>query len=42
MVDYLRPVRERYQELRDDEEGLERTLASGAEKATRDRGSDAG
>jgi tryptophanyl-tRNA synthetase len=34
VIDYLTPVRERYQELRDDEEGLERTLASGAEKAS--------
>jgi tryptophanyl-tRNA synthetase len=30
---YLAPVRERYQELRADEQGLERTLAIGAEKA---------
>jgi tryptophanyl-tRNA synthetase len=30
---YLAPVRERYQQLRDDEPGLERTLAAGAEKA---------
>ena len=28
-----RPVRERYRELRPDEEGLERTLAAGAERA---------
>jgi tryptophanyl-tRNA synthetase len=34
VIDYLTPVRERYQELRDDEEGLERTLAGGAEKAS--------
>jgi tryptophanyl-tRNA synthetase len=34
VVDYLTPVRERYQELRDGEAGLERTLASGAEKAS--------
>jgi tryptophanyl-tRNA synthetase len=33
VVDYLRPVRERYQELRADEAGLEATLAAGAEKA---------
>jgi tryptophanyl-tRNA synthetase len=33
VVEYLRPVRERYRELRDDEPELERTLASGAEKA---------
>ena len=33
VVDYLAPVRERYDELRADEEGLERTLAAGAEKA---------
>jgi len=33
VIDYLTPVRERYQELRDDEQRLERTLASGAEKA---------
>ena len=33
MIDYLAPVRERYQELRDDDEGLERTLALGADKA---------
>jgi tryptophanyl-tRNA synthetase len=30
---YLAPVRERYQELRADEQGLEQTLAIGAEKA---------
>ena len=30
---YLAPVRERYGELRADEQGLERTLADGAEKA---------
>jgi tryptophanyl-tRNA synthetase len=30
---YLQPVRERYQELREDESGLERTLAAGAERA---------
>jgi tryptophanyl-tRNA synthetase len=33
VVGYLSPVRERYQELRTDEQGLERTLARGAEKA---------
>jgi tryptophanyl-tRNA synthetase len=33
VIDYLTPVRERYRELRDDEAGLERTLADGAEKA---------
>jgi len=33
VVAYLAPVRERYQELRADEQGLERTLARGAEKA---------
>jgi tryptophanyl-tRNA synthetase len=33
VVAYLTPVRERYQELRADEQGLERTLARGAEKA---------
>jgi tryptophanyl-tRNA synthetase len=33
LVDLLAPVRERYQELRPDEEGLERTLAEGAERA---------
>jgi len=33
VVDYLTPVRERYQELRGDEAGLESTLAEGAEKA---------
>ncbi len=33
VVDYLAPVRERYQELRADEPALERTLAEGAEKA---------
>ncbi len=33
VVDYLRPVRERYQELRADEPGLEATLTAGAEKA---------
>jgi tryptophanyl-tRNA synthetase len=29
----LSPVRERYRELRADEQGLERTLAMGAERA---------
>ncbi|MGB0096914.1 MAG: tryptophan--tRNA ligase, partial [Solirubrobacteraceae bacterium] len=33
VVAYLAPVRERYQELRDDEPQLERTLAMGAQKA---------
>jgi tryptophanyl-tRNA synthetase len=33
VVEYLAPVRERYQELRDDEAELERILAAGAEKA---------
>ena len=33
VIEYLTPVRERYQDLRDDESGLERTLALGAEKA---------
>ncbi len=33
VVDYLRPVRERYQELRADERMLEQTLAQGAAKA---------
>jgi tryptophanyl-tRNA synthetase len=33
VVEYLRPVRERYQELRADEPGLERILEQGAEKA---------
>ena len=33
MIDYLAPVRERYEELRADEAGLERILAEGAEKA---------
>ena len=33
MVDYLAPVRERYQELRSDEAELERILETGAEKA---------
>jgi tryptophanyl-tRNA synthetase len=33
LVDLLAPVRERYRELRADEEGLERTLAEGAERA---------
>ena len=33
VVEYLAPVRERYQELRADEAALERTLAEGAEKA---------
>jgi tryptophanyl-tRNA synthetase len=33
LVELLSPVRERYRELRADEEGLERTLAMGAERA---------
>jgi tryptophanyl-tRNA synthetase len=33
VVEYLAPVRERYQELRGDEQALERILAEGAEKA---------
>jgi tryptophanyl-tRNA synthetase len=33
VVEYLAPVRERYEELRDDEAGLEETLGTGAEKA---------
>jgi tryptophanyl-tRNA synthetase len=33
VVEYLRPVRERYQELRSDEEELERILTVGAGKA---------
>ena len=33
VVDWLTPVRERYEQLRGDEAGLERTLAAGAEKA---------
>ena len=33
VVDYLRPVRERYEELRPDEAVLEAALAGGAERA---------
>jgi tryptophanyl-tRNA synthetase len=33
IVELLAPVRERYRELRPDEEGLERTLAEGADRA---------
>jgi tryptophanyl-tRNA synthetase len=33
VVEYLRPVRERYEELRPDEAGLQATLAEGAEQA---------
>jgi tryptophanyl-tRNA synthetase len=33
LVELLAPVRERYRELRSDEEGLERALAQGAERA---------
>jgi tryptophanyl-tRNA synthetase len=34
VVDYLAPVRERYEELRGDEAALERTLQAGAERAS--------
>jgi tryptophanyl-tRNA synthetase len=33
VVDYLRPIRERYEELRPDEAGLQATLAEGADRA---------
>ena len=33
VVDYLAPVRERYEELRGDEAALEASLAAGADKA---------
>jgi len=33
VADFLRPVRERYEELRPDEAGLQQTLAEGAERA---------
>ena len=33
VIDYLGPIRERYQDLRDDEAELERTIAAGADKA---------
>jgi tryptophanyl-tRNA synthetase len=33
VIDYLRPIRERYEELRPDEAGLEATLAEGADRA---------
>jgi tryptophanyl-tRNA synthetase len=33
VIEYLAPVRERYDALRADEDGLERTLAAGAERA---------
>ncbi len=33
VIDYLAPVRERYQQIRSDEQGLEESLAAGAEKA---------
>jgi tryptophanyl-tRNA synthetase len=33
VVDYLAPVRERYEAIRGDDDGLEATLAAGAEKA---------
>jgi tryptophanyl-tRNA synthetase len=33
VIEYLKPVRERYQDLRDDEAGLERILTAGGEKA---------
>jgi tryptophanyl-tRNA synthetase len=32
-VDYLRPIRERYEEIRPDEAGIEAALAQGAERA---------
>jgi len=35
VIEYLAPVRERYQALRGDEQGLEATLARGAEQAAR-------
>ena len=37
VVEFLAPVRERYEELRPDEAALERTLEAGAEKAARSR-----
>jgi tryptophanyl-tRNA synthetase len=33
VVDYLRPIRERYEQLRPDEAAIEATLAEGAERA---------
>jgi tryptophanyl-tRNA synthetase len=33
VVDYLRPIRERYEEIRPDEAGIERALGEGREKA---------
>jgi tryptophanyl-tRNA synthetase len=33
VVDYLRPIRERYEEIRPDEAGIEATLAEGRERA---------
>jgi tryptophanyl-tRNA synthetase len=33
VVEFLRPIRERYDELRPDEEGLQQTLAAGADRA---------
>jgi tryptophanyl-tRNA synthetase len=33
VIEYLKPVRERYPEIREDEAGLERILADGAAKA---------
>jgi tryptophanyl-tRNA synthetase len=33
VVELLAPTRERYRDLRSDEEGIERTLAEGAERA---------
>jgi tryptophanyl-tRNA synthetase len=33
VVTYLRPVRERYEELRPDEEALQKTLTEGADRA---------
>jgi tryptophanyl-tRNA synthetase len=33
VVEFLRPVRERYEEIRPDEDALQQTLAEGAERA---------
>ena len=41
VVDYLRPVRERYEELRPDEQALEAALREGAGAGARDRVRDA-
>ena len=41
VIDYLAPVRERYEQLRADEPALEATLADGAARAQRDRRADA-